>query len=274
MPQDAHPSMSSADAPVHAGAGKTTLIQHVVRELEGVPVAGFVTAEGESDSLSINLLSAMLTPGAAVRGPDGQREGFDVITLQGQRVPLARTAAALQRDCTATMCRDGPSVGRYEESPRGVRDRVRHARTMLQHRYCVLPEFEACVMPELQQWLLSQSTPHSRRVLLVLDEVRERSAAVVPLMCRGANKQVGKMELTSHAFVQAVRQCLDADGIILGACSARSVACRGVTLHLLCPQAPSPLPPGCLWWSAFAREATRRCTRSATHRATHNFPTC
>ena len=64
----------------HPGCGKTTLIRRV---LDGIsfPASGFYTEE--------------------VRGPDGKRTGFDVITLSGKRGPLARVDL------------QGPQVGRY-----------------------------------------------------------------------------------------------------------------------------------------------------------------
>ncbi|UCG38413.1 MAG: AAA family ATPase [bacterium] len=62
------------------GCGKTTLIRRVVEYLQ-VPVKGFYTEE--------------------VRGADRRRTGFDVITLDGRRGPLARTGVR------------GPRVGRY-----------------------------------------------------------------------------------------------------------------------------------------------------------------
>ncbi len=62
------------------GCGKTTTILRTV-ELLARPVAGFYTEE--------------------VRDEGGRRGGFDVVTLDGRRGPLARTGAP------------GPRVGRY-----------------------------------------------------------------------------------------------------------------------------------------------------------------
>jgi len=55
------------------GIGRTTLVRHIVQQLKetGVPLNGFYTEE--------------------VRGHHG-RIGFDVVTLDGQRAPLARVA--------------------------------------------------------------------------------------------------------------------------------------------------------------------------------------
>jgi nucleoside-triphosphatase len=80
------------------GVGKTTLIERVVEGLRGsLRLAGFTTAE--------------------VRGPDGERVGFDVVTVEGKRGELARA---------------------------GLRSRVRVG------RYGVnLEEFESLALPEL-----------------------------------------------------------------------------------------------------------------------------
>ena len=55
------------------GVGKTTLVKHVVQQLQelGILLIGFYTEE--------------------VRGHHG-RVGFDVVTLDGQRTPLARVS--------------------------------------------------------------------------------------------------------------------------------------------------------------------------------------
>lgn len=55
------------------GVGKTTLVKNVVQQLQGLGVllVGFYTEE--------------------VRGHHG-RIGFDVVTLDGQRAPLARVS--------------------------------------------------------------------------------------------------------------------------------------------------------------------------------------
>lgn len=55
------------------GVGKTTLVKHVVEQLKelGILLIGFYTEE--------------------VRGHYG-RIGFDVVTLDGQRAPLARVS--------------------------------------------------------------------------------------------------------------------------------------------------------------------------------------
>ena len=55
------------------GVGKTTLVKNVVRHLQelGISLTGFYTEE--------------------VRGHHG-RVGFDVVTLDGQRAPLARVS--------------------------------------------------------------------------------------------------------------------------------------------------------------------------------------
>ncbi|KAF0289441.1 Cancer-related nucleoside-triphosphatase [Amphibalanus amphitrite] len=51
------------------GVGKTTVVQKALEQLSGVPAAGFVTEEVRKD---------------------GRRIGFDVISLGGERAPLAR----------------------------------------------------------------------------------------------------------------------------------------------------------------------------------------
>ena len=58
---------------INTGVGKTTLLKHVVRQLRelGILLIGFYTEE--------------------VRGHHG-RIGFDVVTLDGQRAPLARVS--------------------------------------------------------------------------------------------------------------------------------------------------------------------------------------
>ena len=57
----------------NSGVGKTTLVKNVVQQLQGLGVLliGFYTEE--------------------VRGHHG-RIGFDVVTLNGQRTPLARVS--------------------------------------------------------------------------------------------------------------------------------------------------------------------------------------
>jgi nucleoside-triphosphatase len=81
-----------------SGVGKTTLLERVIERLRGsIRVAGFTTGE--------------------VRGPEGERVGFDVVTVDGKRGELARA---------------------------GLRGRVRVG------RYGVnLEEFERLALPEL-----------------------------------------------------------------------------------------------------------------------------
>jgi len=57
----------------YLGVGKTTLVKHVVQKLQksGILLTGFYTEE--------------------VRGHHG-RTGFDIVTLDGQRAPLARVS--------------------------------------------------------------------------------------------------------------------------------------------------------------------------------------
>ncbi len=62
------------------GSGKTTLVNHVLREAKLGDAAGFITEEVRED---------------------GKRKGFDVVTLQGQRAPLARVGPG------------SPRVGKY-----------------------------------------------------------------------------------------------------------------------------------------------------------------
>ena len=68
------------------GSGKTTLIKRLVQHLKdekSLQVCGFFTEE--------------------VRGANGVRIGFDIVTFDGKRQPLARSNWDLQ----------GPSVGKY-----------------------------------------------------------------------------------------------------------------------------------------------------------------
>lgn len=64
------------------GCGKTTVILRTLERL-GCGAAGFFTEEVRAE------------------GGDGARRGFDVVTLEGRRAPLARVGAP------------GPRVGRY-----------------------------------------------------------------------------------------------------------------------------------------------------------------
>lgn len=73
------------------GAGKTTVILRTL-ELLDRPAAGFYTQEVRE------------------AGPHSARVGFDVITLDGVRAPLARTAFRGPR-----VSRYGVDVGRFEE---------------------------------------------------------------------------------------------------------------------------------------------------------------
>ncbi|XP_035908032.1 nucleoside-triphosphatase THEP1 [Anopheles stephensi] len=73
------------------GVGKTTIMRKLSVELakQNVPVAGFYTEEVRD-------------------AKSGERTGFDVVTFDGQRAPLARISAG----CTTTT-RNPPTVGRY-----------------------------------------------------------------------------------------------------------------------------------------------------------------
>jgi nucleoside-triphosphatase len=95
------------------GAGKTTVILRTLERLDR-PAAGFYTQEVRE------------------AGPRGARLGFDVITLDGARAPLARTGFR------------GPRVGRYGVDVRG---------------------FEELAIPALERGLADPGT------LLVLDEL-------------------------------------------------------------------------------------------------------
>ncbi len=65
------------------GIGKTTLVKRIVVKLRGtVKCSGFITEE--------------------VRSEEGGRIGFDIVTLEGKRAPLARKGV-----------REGPMVGDY-----------------------------------------------------------------------------------------------------------------------------------------------------------------
>ncbi|EFJ49472.1 hypothetical protein VOLCADRAFT_80686 [Volvox carteri f. nagariensis] len=64
------------------GVGKSTLCQRVIRQTSEMVWAGFYTAE--------------------LRNEQGERLGFDVVTLDGSRGPLARVGKGR-----------GPSVGKY-----------------------------------------------------------------------------------------------------------------------------------------------------------------
>ena len=64
-------------SPPHAGIGKTTLVKRVCSQLQqrdNIEVQGFYTEEVRE----------------GVAGGHGARIGFDVVTLDGQRAPLAR----------------------------------------------------------------------------------------------------------------------------------------------------------------------------------------
>jgi nucleoside-triphosphatase len=66
------------------GVGKSTLIQRILQQLQLPPgtATGFFTEE--------------------VRSSSGERQGFDVVTLSGQRAPLSRTGTA-SKVCWAVL---------------------------------------------------------------------------------------------------------------------------------------------------------------------------
>jgi nucleoside-triphosphatase len=78
------------------GVGKTTLIQKICAELKRreVAVKGFFTEE--------------------CRGDGHQRVGFDIVSLDGQRAPLARTGDAASR-CTSFVGKYGVLVSSFEQ---------------------------------------------------------------------------------------------------------------------------------------------------------------
>lgn len=110
------------------GVGKSTLIQRVLQQMQLPPstATGFFTEE--------------------VRSSGGERQGFDVVTLSGQRSPLSRAG---------TAGKGAPTVGKY------VVD---------------VPSFESLALPSIQP------TPGTTR-LVVIDEVGKMelfSAAFYP----------------------------------------------------------------------------------------------
>ncbi|XP_078674401.1 cancer-related nucleoside-triphosphatase homolog isoform X1 [Branchiostoma floridae x Branchiostoma belcheri] len=126
------------------GIGKTTLTQKACEALQkdGVRVQGFYTEEVRTG---------------------GRRQGFDIITLDGLRGPLAR------------VCQQSGDQGRRREYRVG--------------QYLVnLPSFEGLALP-----VLRFKPPSGTKCVYIIDEI-------------------GKMEMFSQHFIQAVRLVLDSPG--------------------------------------------------------------
>lgn len=119
------------------GCGKTTLIRQVIASL-GVDAGGFYTQE--------------------IRGPEGRRRGFQIVTLDGRTATLSSVDVASRY-----------RVGRY-----GVD----------------LASIERVAVPAIREAV-------QRRDLVVVDEI-------------------GKMELFSQAFRQAVMEALESGCCLLG----------------------------------------------------------
>ncbi|ELW68147.1 Cancer-related nucleoside-triphosphatase [Tupaia chinensis] len=183
--------LAKADSPrkynLLAGVGKTTLIQKASEALKssGVPVDGFYTEEVRQG---------------------GRRIGFDVVTLSGPRGPLSRVGS--EPPPGKRQCR----VGQY------VVD---------------VTSFEQLALPVLRNnqsapWLcltVSHVAPHVVLLIMALLRSHPCSGAVLLSPCRDCELQrrelwwrvcvideVGKMELFSQPFTQAVRQMLSASG--------------------------------------------------------------
>ncbi|KAI8513291.1 hypothetical protein Bbelb_099300 [Branchiostoma belcheri] len=127
-----------------SGIGKTTLTQKAceVLQKDGVRVQGFYTEEVRTG---------------------GRRQGFNIITLDGQRGPLAR------------VCQQSGDQGRRREYRVG--------------QYLVnLPSFEGLALP-----VLRFKPPSGTKCVYIIDEI-------------------GKMEMFSQHFIQAVRLVLDSPG--------------------------------------------------------------
>ena len=90
------------------GVGKTTLLQALVDTAPNP--GGFLTCEVCICTIHLDysrLLKTSLQPGLQVRGKDGKRSGFDVVTVDGKEVaPLARLT-------NSTRNQTGPRVGQY-----------------------------------------------------------------------------------------------------------------------------------------------------------------
>ncbi|CAH1264374.1 NTPCR [Branchiostoma lanceolatum] len=129
-----------------AGIGKTTLTQKACEALQtdGVRIQGFYTQEVRTG---------------------GRRQGFDVITLEGQRGSLARVSK--QQASGAQGSRREYRVGQYLVN---------------------LPSFEGLALP-----VLRFKPPSGTKCVYIIDEI-------------------GKMEMFSQHFIQAVRIVLDSPG--------------------------------------------------------------
>ncbi|XP_066279247.1 cancer-related nucleoside-triphosphatase homolog isoform X1 [Branchiostoma lanceolatum] len=125
------------------GIGKTTLTQKACEALQtdGVRIQGFYTQEVRTG---------------------GKRQGFDVITLEGQRGSLARVSK--QQASGAQGSRGEYRVGQYLVN---------------------LPSFEGLALP-----VLRFKPPSGTKCVYIIDEI-------------------GKMEMFSQHFIQAVRMVLD-----------------------------------------------------------------
>uniref|UniRef100_A0A383VHM5 AAA+ ATPase domain-containing protein n=1 Tax=Tetradesmus obliquus TaxID=3088 RepID=A0A383VHM5_TETOB len=137
------------------GIGKSTLIRRVLEQLQlagSFPASHRGSAQAADNALRPQPSSAAAAAAAAVGfyteevRAGGERQGYDVVTLSGQRGPLARVG---------TACRGSPMVGHY------VVD---------------VPSFEALALPAI-----APSHPATR--LVVIDDVGKMellSAAFYP----------------------------------------------------------------------------------------------
>jgi nucleoside-triphosphatase len=139
------------------GVGKTSLVQKVVAQLRGWNISGFTTGE--------------------LRDARGQRVGFAVVTLDGQRGILAHV-----------KYHDGPRVGRYRVD---------------------VPAFEALALPSLS---LAAGTE-----LLVADEIGKMecfSKAFKERIVRVLDSSLpvlATIALQSDSFMHTIKQRPDVD---------------------------------------------------------------
>lgn len=152
------------------GCGKTTVILRTLALL-GRPAAGFYTEEVRRGAPARP--GAGRTPaGAGTGGRPGPRTGFDVVSLDGRRGPLARVGGP------------GPRVGRY-----GVD----------------VPSFEAVGVRALEAAL------EDPRVLLVVDELGRMEflspafRALLPRLFRAPNPLLGTVLSRPHPLADRYR---------------------------------------------------------------------
>lgn len=245
------------------GTGKTTLVKRVVQKLsEGHPQ---LHVQGKQAAVSMpppvdachpklaqrwggtgQALTACLCPGfytEEVREA-GERVGFDVVTLDGRRGPLARAGAAAP--WVSMFCRSGggpPLADSGVACFPQLEDPVSAAATTIAlqgaptvGKYAVhVQSFEGLALPQLKP------RPGSGGCLYVVDEASAAQCCGLGLGCPALpgplcsfslglqrqkawsdcphmrpRTQVGKMELASKAFFPAVTALLDAAPLVLG----------------------------------------------------------